>query len=104
MTGNLHLEKIYVAYKEGTNYIIPVYRGIYHDFFHQENQYTVYIPVRYIDVKNETYLSLGKGTIEAPEYYFNAEQTSYTYGYGSMDDVYNNVIQPLSGEYTITEK
>ena len=104
INGKIKREKLYVAYKEGSNYIIPVYKATYYDFFHQENQYTVYIPILFENIESNVIFSLGNPTLKAPEYYFNSEKTSYTYGYGSMDDVYNEVIVPLKTDYQISEK
>ena len=104
MTGDAKKEKIYVAYKDNENYVIVIYKAIYHDFFHQENSYTVYVPVVFENVMEDVYFSLGGGEITAPEFYFNSEKSSYTYGYASFDDAYNGAVRPLEKNYTITEK
>lgn len=103
-TGEPKREKLYVAYKSDGNYIIAIYKANYHDFFHQENNYTVYVPVVFENVKGDITFNLGDGEVRAPEYYFNSEKTSYTYGYSSFEEAYNNVVKPLEGEYKITEK
>ena len=36
--------------------------------------------------------------------YFNSEKTSYTYGYSSIDDIYNNIIKPLESDYKLSSK
>lgn len=97
-------EKLCVAYKKDSNFIIAIYKVSYHDFFHQENNYTVYVPIVYENVKGEIAFNLGDGKVSAPEYYFNSERTSYTYGYASFDEAYNGVVKPLENEYKITEK
>ena len=104
LNGNPKKEKLYVAYKKNSNYIIVIYKVNYHDFFHQENNYTVYVPVVFENVKGDIEFDLGDGEVRAPEYYFNSEKTSYTYGYASFDEAYNNVVKPLEVEYKITEK
>lgn len=103
-SGEPRREKMYVAYKKDSNFIIIIYRAIYHDFFHQENSYTVYVPVVFENVNSDVIFSMGSGEVKAPEYYFNSEKTSYTYGYGSFDEAYNGVVKPLENEYKITEK
>ncbi len=104
INGKITREKLYVAYKEGHNYLIPVYKATYRDFFHQENQYTVYIPILFENIEKNIIFSLGNAKLKAPEYYFNSEKTSYTYGYENMDKVYEEVIAPLKDEYKISEK
>ncbi len=103
-TGDPRLEKIYVAYKEGSNRVISIYRVIYHNFFNQSDQHTVYVPVVFEDVEKSVSFSLANPKNPAPEYYLNSEQSSYIYAYASFEDAYNNVVKPLEGEYTITEK
>lgn len=103
-SGKPRREKIYVAYKKDGNYIITIYKAVYHDFFHQESSYTVYVPIVFENVKEDVSFSLGDGEVSAPEYYFNSEKTSYTYGYASFEEAYNNVVKPLEKDYTITEK
>ena len=42
--------------------------------------------------------------LKAPEYYFNDDHSSFSYGYGSLDDAYNNVVKSLIDQgYTVTE-
>ena len=104
LAGEAKREKLYVAYKDNSNYIIVIYRALYHDFFHQENQFSVYVPVVFENVNKDVVFSLGDGEVKAPEYYFNAEKTSYVYGYSSFEEAYNNVVKPLESDYKITEK
>ena len=103
-SGEPRREKLYVAYKNDGNYIISIYKVNYHDFFHQENSYTVYVPIVFENVKGDIAFDLGDGEVRAPEYYFNSEKTSYTYGYASFDEAYNGVVKPLENDYKITEK
>lgn len=102
--GEPKREKIYVAYKKDGNFIITIYKVNYHDFFHQENNYTLYVPVVFENVTSDVVFSLGDGEVKAPEYYFNSEKTTYTYGYNSFEQAYNEVVKPLENDYKITEK
>lgn len=105
LDGNLDKEKIYVAYKEGNNFLIVVFKGIYKDFFHQESQYTLYMPIVYSDVDKENIsFDLANGKLQAPEYYFGDDGSSYYYGYSSLQEVYDNVVKPYETEYEISEK
>lgn len=104
INGNISREKLFVAYKEGHNYLIIIYKATYHDFFHQENQYTVYIPVLFENIEKSIISSLGNATLKAPEFYFNNEKTSYTYGYANYEQAYKEVIEPLKEDYKISEK
>ena len=96
-------EKLYVAYKDEENYVVPIYKAIYYDFYHRVNRYTVFIPLVFKNVKKDLF-NIGNAKLSAPEYYFNEEKTSYTYGYVSLEDAYNGVISPLEGEYQITSE
>lgn len=104
VSGTKIREKLIVAHKKGSNKIISIYKVPYHDFFHQELTFTVYVPVVYNNVKSDVTFSLGDVKIDAPEYYFDNEKTSYTYGYASYEEAYNNVVKPLEKEYKISEK
>ena len=96
-------EKVYIAYKKDSNYLIAIYKVKYKDFFNQSDIQTIYVPITYENIKYN-YNSLTNAKIDAPEYYFNKEKTTYAYGYASFDEAYNNVVKPLKKEYTITEK
>lgn len=104
--GDAKRQKVYIAYKDGSNYIFSVYQVTFKDFFHQENRYTFYVPIVYENIPKEKFGDKFENPqVKAPEYYFNDDQSSFSYGYGSIDDAYNNVIQPLIEQgYTITEK
>ena len=104
VNGKIIREVLYIAYKEGSNYVIPIYKANYRDFFHQNNQYTVYIPIVFENIEKDVLFSLGNARLSAPEFYFNADKSSYTYGYASLDDAYNDLIKPLEVEYKISSK
>ena len=103
---NLKREQVYVAYKKDSNIIIAIYKAIYKDFFHQENSYTVYVPIVYENIKKDEFGSYEwkNPQVKAPEYYFDSEHKSYTYGYKSIDDAYNSVVTPLEKDYKISKK
>ena len=96
-------EKLYVAYKKGSNKVIFIYKVVYKDFFHQDDVHTVYIPMIYENV-NKAVSNAGDVKMDAPTYYFNSDHTCYYYGYGSFEEAYNNIIAPLKDEYKISEK
>lgn len=102
--GDIKREKLYVLYHEKSNYVILIFSATYKDFFHQEDRKTVYIPVIFQDIEKEILTSLGNARIEAPTYYLTDDQSTYTYGYSSIDEAYAEVIQPYAEEYNITEK
>ena len=102
--GKITREKLYIAYKEGQNYVIPIYKATYRDFFHQNDRHTVYIPIVFENIEKNVLFSLGNAKLSAPEYYFNEDHSSFTYGYGSLEEAYNNVIKPYEEEYQISEK
>lgn len=104
INGKIKREKLYVAYKEGQNYVIPIYKATYYDFFHQENQYIVYIPIVFENIEKRVVFSLGNPKLSAPEYYFNDDHYSYTYGYGSLEEAYQEIVKPLEEDYKISEK
>lgn len=101
-SDSLRLEKIYIAFKKDSNKIIIVYKGKFHNFFDQSDVHTIYTPVVYENVHEIIDLNHGKNP--APEYYFNADKSSYIYAYGSLDEINNNLIKPLEDDnYKITE-
>ena len=104
ITGNPRLKGLYVAYKKDSNYIISIYEVIYHNFFNQSDQQTVYVPVVFENVKNNLPFSLSNGKNPAPEYYLNQDHSSYIFAYHSLDEAYNLVVEPIEKEYTITKK
>lgn len=103
LNSKLQRESVYVAYKDNSNKIIAILSGTYHDFFHQENTYTVYIPLVYENVK-ENNIAFSSANIDAPKYYFTPEQDSWVYGYGSLDEAYNAAVKPLENNYKVTKK
>ncbi len=104
--GNRKREKVYVAYKDDSSYVIATYKVNYYNFFHKDQRFTVYVPMVYENINKKEFVDkFSNPQIQAPEFYFDSEKKSYTYGYGSMDDVYSNVIKPLEEKnYNITEK
>ncbi|MBE6157681.1 MAG: hypothetical protein E7160_02685 [Firmicutes bacterium] len=104
--GDPKREKVYVAYKKDDNVIIAIYKAIYKDFFHQENSYTVYVPIVYENIKKNEFgiYEWDNPQVKAPEYYFDSEHKSYTYGYNSIADAYNSVVKPLENDYKISQK
>ena len=103
-TGDPKLEKIYVISKTDSNYIISIYKVVYHNFFNQSDQQIVYIPAVFNDVKNDIFSSLANGKNPAPEYYFNSDKSTYIYAYGSFEEAYDSLVKPYENEYNITEK
>ncbi len=95
-------DKVYVAYKEGSNYFIAIYKVKYKDFFNQSDMQTIYVPLVYENVENP--IGFYNVKVDAPEYYFTDAKDTYAYGYASFDEAYNNVVKPLESEYTITER
>lgn len=93
MDGDPKRIKSYVLYKDESNYVIVVYQAIYYDFFNPDNRYTVYVPLLYENATMNSYNVFQNPQIDTPEYYFNDEKTSYTYGYTNIDDIYNNVVK-----------
>ena len=103
--GNPKREKVYVAANEKSNKIVSIYKVKYKDFFHQENSYIVYVPLVYENIKNsKSVTNFRNPQVEAPEYYFDSEKKSYTYGYKTLEDAYNDLIKPLKDDYKISEK
>ena len=103
-TGDPRLVKTYVAYKKDTNYIISIYSVIYHNFFNQSDQQTVYVPAVIENVKKSTSF-MTKAKNPAPEYYLNEDHSTYIYAYASAEDAYNGVVKPYEEDgYKISEK
>ncbi len=96
-------EKVIIAYKEKSNYLIAIFKVLYKDFFNQKDMQTIYVPLVYENIERNFY-SLNNVKVDAPEYYFNKSKTTYAYGYSTYEEAYNNVVKPLESEYTITEK
>lgn len=104
VNGNITREVLYVASKDDANFVIPIYKATYYDFFNQEDQYTVFIPIVFENIEKNVLFSLGNAKLSAPEFYFNDDKTSFTYGYVSIEEAYDNVIRPLENDYKITSK
>ncbi len=101
-------EKVYIAYKEKENKVITVYKAIYKKRLDNENRYTIYVPIVYENIKNDTFYSvvfqLDNGKVDAPEYYLNLEHSEYTYGYQDMGTLEKELIEPLKKDYKVSEK
>lgn len=104
--GDKKREKVYVAYKENSNFIIVVYKVNYYKFPDKAQRHTVYVPLMYENIDKNVFVNkFANPQIKASEYYFNQENNSYTYGYSNIDEAYNSVIKPLADDgYNITEK
>lgn len=103
-TGDPRLEKVYLATKKDANVIVLIFNVKYHDFFHQEDQQTVYVPAVFKNIKNNEVIT-DTPKNPAPEYYFNDEKSSYVYAYSSLDDTYNGVVKNYENNgYKIKEK
>ena len=102
--GDITREKIYVLYKEKTNYIVVIFKATYRDFFHQEDRHTVYIPVVYEKIEKNVLSSLGNATIEAPTYYLTTDKSTFTVGYSSFEEAYQETVGVYNEEFTISEK
>lgn len=98
-------EKIYVASKNNGNKVIAIYKTDYYDFFHQENRFSIYVPIVYENIKNSFLgYEFENPNVSAPEYYFDAEKSAYAYGYGSFEEAYTSLVKPLEKDYKITQK
>ena len=102
--GKITREKLYIAYKEGSNYVVPIYKVTYRDFFHQEDRHTVFVPILFENIEKNVIFSIGNAQMKAPKYCFNSDCSSYTSGYVSLEEAYNEVVKPYEEEYTISEK
>ena len=99
-------EKLYIISKDEENILIPVYKTTYQNFFETEHVYTIYVPVTFKDVKtknNSIAFSLGKGVIDAPEYYFNLEHSDFAYGYQDLEAL-DTEIRNKYNDYNIVEE
>ena len=100
--------KEFLLVKDKTSIYIPIYKTIYTSWPNKENKYTIYIPVKFNNVKTDgddiDLFNLGEGQIDADEYYFNLEHSSSSKGYQSLDELNEKYIKPLSKGYTVKEK
>ena len=106
LKGTPKREKLYIISRDNKNTIIPVYKTTYRNLFETDHVYTIYVPVTYKNVKtknNSIAYSLGRGTIDAPEYYFNLEHSDYAYGYQELDALNTDILNKYNG-YKIEEK
>lgn len=102
---NYQRVKLYIVYKRARNYLIPVYKVTYEYFSNSDIKYDVYVPVIYKNVKSKNgsiSFSLNNGSITDTEYHFN--EGGYTYGYGDIESLYDDIIKPYEKRYKIVEK
>ena len=104
LNGNINIEKTYLAYKDGSNYVITICKARYQNFFNQDSIFTVFIPVVFQDVKSNSVSSVYSGEVSAPEFYLNDEKTTFVHAYSSFEEAYDNVVKPLENDYKISEK
>ena len=105
--GKCKRNKVYLLNKKDNNLFIPVYLCTYSD---NKTTYNVYSPVVYENVKynyetNEFlkyFPPASKNT--APKVNFVDNQSEYTIGYLSLDELYINFIKKYENDYKITEK
>ena len=105
--GKCKRNKVYLLNKKDNNLFIPVYLCTYSN---NKTTYNVYSPVVYENVKynyetNEflKYFPPASNNT-APKVYLSSDQSEYTIGYLSFDELYNKFIKPLENEYRISEK
>ena len=86
--------KLYVISKRNRNYLIPVYKTTYEYFSNSDIKYDVYTAVIYKNVKsrnNSIAYTLNHASVVDTEFHFN--EGGYTYGYGDIESLYNDVIK-----------
>ena len=89
-----------VAYKNETNFTYIVIRVLYINFWNQDDKKSVFIPVRFKNVKPGIDSSddeiLDSMKIDAPRYYLNGKKSTYIRGgYASYKKFFNEKIEPL---------
>ena len=104
--GKFKREKLYIISKKRRNYVIPVYKTTYEYFSNSNIKYDVYMAVIYKNVRsknNSISFTLNDALVVDTEYHFN--EGGYTYGYGDIDSLYNDVIKYYEKKgYKIEEK
>ena len=101
--GRIERVNVYFISNEKRNYVIPVYKVVYKHFANSSDTHTVYIPISYKDVRVKgNSISLDDGVIAADKYYFN--DNDYTYGYGDLDTLYDEVIKVYEKRYKVEKK
>ena len=104
--GKFKREKLYIISKKKSNYLIPVYKTTYEYFSNSSIKYDVYMAVIYKNVRsknNSISFTLNDALVVDTEYHFN--EGGYTYGYGDIDSLYNDVIKHYEDKgYKIEEK
>ena len=109
LIGSKERVKEYLLEGKKDSIYIPVYKVTYANWPSLENKYTIYIPVKYENViqnrEGLDVLELGDGIIDAEEYYFNMEHSSYSKGYPTINDLYKKYIYPYKDDdYKISHK
>ncbi len=103
--NNYERVKLYIIYKEKRSILIPVYKVTYEYFSNRDIKYDVYTPVIYKNVRsknNSIAFTLDDPEVVDTKYRFN--EGGYTYGYGDLDSLYNDVVKYYERRYTIVEK
>lgn len=106
-TGDYHSdlfpqrEKVYLMAKKDANILIAIYKVKY-SLLSDAGSYTVYVPIKYENIKNTSDFANGK--ILGEQVFFNEEKTLYAYGYSDLDSIYEKEIKQYEKDYKITEK
>ena len=105
---NMSVKRVltYVGYskEKKKDIIIPVYKIKYEKLLHAGDSYTLYVPIYYENIYNNSrfVFQLGNGKIDSKEYHFNDDESAY--GYLSLDELYKDYIKPFEKNYEITKK
>ena len=104
--GSFKREKLYIISKKKRNYIIPVYKATYSYYSNSDIKYDVYIAVIYKNVRSKN--NSIAYTLDDPEVVdniYNFNEGGYTYGYDSIESLYNDIIKYYEGKnFKIVEK
>lgn len=99
--------QVYLANKKDSNYLIPIYKIKFENFF--DNNYTceVYMPFKFENVNNDDFDLFDVSTEtfdDMPKVSLSKDDSVYVHGYENEDDAYNAVVKPLEKDYKITKK
>ena len=104
--GSFKREKLYIISKKKRNYIIPVYKATYSYYSNSDIKYDVYMAVIYKNVRSKN--NSIAYTLDDPEVVdtiYNFNEGGYTYGYDSIESLYNDIIKYYEGKnFKIVEK
>ena len=92
--GSFKREKLYIISKKKRNYIIPVYKATYSYYSNSDIKYDVYMAVIYKNVRSKN--NSIAYTLDDPEVVdtiYNFNEGGYTYGYDSIESLYNDIIK-----------